>query len=946
MNKPNIKTSVIACALVLLFASCGRQKQLTDYVNPFVGTDGHGHTYPGAIVPFGMIQPGPDTRLEGWDGCSGYHYSDDTVYGFSQTHLSGTGCEDLCDVLLMPIDSSFDYDGNTITGKNYRSHFSHKKEQARPGYYSVHLDRINADVELTCDTRRAAHRYRYANNGGNGFVIDLQHRDKLLSGRIRFVDGLIVGHRESASWNPDQHLFFAIECDQKIENIDIVNDSTQAVVRFADGVKEVTLWVAISGVDEDGALRNLHCGATKPFDEMRVAADNLWNEELSKITVEGGNKEQMKCFYTALYHCMTSPYLWSDADGRYRGQDGLIHQTDGQHDIYTVFSLWDTYRALHPLLTIIDRKRTEDFIYSILKHYEQGGETTMWELAAHETHCMIGYHAAPVVLEVANAGILDQWPDSCKFKLLEGLMATSNLNEYGRAAYAQQGYLSSEVDNESVSKTLEYAYDDWCIAQFSSMIGSVEQEATFLNHIYDTYIHRSQSWKNLMDGDGYMHPRRNGGFMTPFDPTEINNNFTEGNSWQYSTYVPHDVYGWIERIGGEEKAGRFLDSLFYGKSELSGRDQVDVTGLIGQYAHGNEPSHHAAYLYTYVGQPEKTQQLVDRIVKTLYSSKPDGLCGNEDCGQMSAWYVLSAMGFYPVCPGSGEYVTVKPLFKKIEVKLPDGGRLSIDRKTWPNGKFWRQGQFFDRSVSSVEPHDLITSAPLFGDWSQRFDSVRTVQLSQSSCQADAQIYYTLDGSIPDTNSTRFSEPFVVDKDVSIRAVAYSPATGYSAVVTQNLTHFSADKKLTYISEPDPQYYENGADGLVDHLYGQQNYRIGGWQGWQGDMEVVIDLLEPREIHSVGASCLEDTRSWIFFPVELEACVSDDGKDYRLFAKTTTGYNPVADPAGTKGIKTFSVKGNAKARYVRLKVKNYGKMPAWHISAGEQAWLFIDEVEVQ
>ena len=939
--------------VVMLLLSCNRGKQLTDYVNPFVGTDGHGHTYPGAIVPFGMIQPGPDTRLEGWDGCSGYHYSDDTVYGFSQTHLSGTGCEDLCDVLIMPIDETFGYDGEKLKSNDYCSHFTHKKETARPGYYSVHLDRNNVDVELTCDKRRAAHRYRYSKESGNGFVIDLQHRDKLLSGGIEIVKGendrtMIVGHRHSASWNPDQHLFFAIESDQKIVKVEMVNDSTQAVVRFAEGVKEATLLVAISGVDEEGAVKNLYSDEKKSFDEMKSAANEVWEAELSKIKVEGGTKEQKKCFYTALYHCMTSPYLWSDADGRYRGQDGEIHQVEGEHEMYTVFSLWDTYRALHPLLTIIDRKRTEDFIYSILKHYEQGGETTMWELAAHETHCMIGYHAAPVVLEAATAGILDEWPDEYKLKLLEGLMVTSNLNEYGRAAYAQQGYLSSEVDNESVSKTLEYSYDDWCIAQFAAMIGTVEQDATFLNHIYANYIKRSQSWKNLMDVDGYMHPRRNGGFMTPFEPTEINNNFTEGNSWQYSTYVPHDVYGWISHIGGEEAAELFLDSLFYGKSELSGRDQVDVTGLIGQYAHGNEPSHHAAYLYTYVGQPEKTQQLVDRIIKTLYSSKPDGLCGNEDCGQMSAWYVMSAIGFYPVCPGSGEYVTVKPLFKKVTVE----GMEPIEQTSWQAGKFMRNGEFYDRSELATEAHDLITLIPCFGDWRQRFDNVRTVELSlpgtnkSQFTNSNSQIYYTLDGSDPDTSSARYTEPFAVSGDAVIKAVAYNSETSYSNVVTQQLTRFVADKRLTYVTEPNPQYYENGAEGLVDHLYGQVNYRIGGWLGWQNDMEVEIDLLEPREVHSVGASCLEDTRSWIFYPVELEASVSDDGKNYRPFAKSSTGYEPVADNAGTKGIRVFSVKGNAKARYVRLKVKNFGKMPAWHISAGEQAWLFIDEVEVR
>ena len=943
------KGHLIAALPFLLLLSCSKQEKLTNYVNPFVGTDGHGHTYPGAIVPFGMIQPGPDTRLEGWDGCSGYHYSDDTVYGFSHTHLSGTGCEDYCDLLLMPVDESFDMRAGIIAKEDYRSHFSHSREKAAPGYYRVHLDACGVDVELTCEPRKAAHRYTYSKPDGNGFVVDLRHRDKLLQGNIQFHDGLITGYRRSAAWNPDQKLFFAIASDVAFKSVTLSDDSTQALVRFADGTQKASLWVAISAVDVDGAVKNLNATPQLSFDEMRANADSVWESALAKIKVDGGSREQRRCFYTALYHCLTAPYLYSDADGRYRGQDDAIHQTDSNRSIYTVFSLWDTYRALHPLLTIIEPQRTEDFIYTILKHYEQGGETTMWELSAHETHCMIGYHAAPVVLEAAMSGLLDHWPDSSRFKLLEGLMATSNLVEYGRCDYARQGYLSSEVDNESVSKTLEYAYDDWCIARFASMIGTVEQEATFLNHIYDTYMRRSQSWKNLVDADGFMHPRRNGGFLTPFAPSEINNNFTEGNSWQYSTYVPHDVYGWIECLGGAEVAARFLDSLFFGSDKLSGRDQADVTGLIGQYAHGNEPSHHAAYLYTYVGQPEKTQQLVDRILNTLYSSKPEGLCGNEDCGQMSAWYVLSAMGFYPVCPGSGEYVTVKPVFKKITVHdcRPAAGRQSatttIEASTWQAGRFWRDGRFFEGSESSLSPHDCMTPVPWFADWRPRFDSCRTVELS---ARGDADIYYTLDGSTPDTTSLRYTTPFAAVSDVSVKAVAYSPRTGYSNVVSQHLTRFVADKRLSYITPPDPQYYENGAEGLVDHLYGTVNYRVGGWQGWQGDMEVVVDLLASRPVHAVGVSCLEDTRSWIFYPSAIDVAVSDDADSWRPFASAQTGYIPVADPAGTKGLRQFAVKGNDSARYIRLKVQNFGPLPAWHISAGQQAWLFVDEVVVE
>ena len=661
-----MKKTFLFWVLAVLFASCGN-KPLTSYVNPMVGTDGHGHTFPGAIVPFGMIQPSPDTRLDGWDGCSGYHYSDDTIYGFTHTHLSGTGCSDYGDVLIMPvkIDGTFN-DGFECHGyddsldvpfrENYKSHFSHKNETARAGYYKVLLDRTNTIVELSADRRVAYHAYTYFDDHNNAFVIDLHHRDVLLSGKIMLKDGMLVGWRESSAWNPDQHLHFAIRGDADLSKVLFDEDSTTAIVYLPDGVKRLELQVAISGVDIDGAIKNLNAAEYKSFDEARKGADDTWEASLAKLKVDGGSKEQKCCFYTALYHCMTSPYLWNDVDGRYRGTDNKIHAVDEGREVYTVFSLWDTYRALHPLLTQIEPERTVDFVYTAMKNFEQGGELPMWELASHETHCMIGYHAVPMMLEAyihlaePDGTIAGYSPN----QLLAAMVATSNRTPEQRA-YAAQGYLSSEVDNESVSKTLEYAYDDWCIAQMADFAGDTA--------VAREYWIRSQSWQNIIDSNGFCHPKRNGGWLTPFDPTEVNNHFTEANSWQYSTYVPHDIAAWVEHIGGKNNALAFLDSLFEGHNAMSGRDQVDVTGLIGMYAHGNEPSHHAAWLYSLLGQPEKTEKYVHKILDELYSSQPDGLCGNEDCGQMSAWYVLASLGMYKVCPGSGIWVETKPVFK-------------------------------------------------------------------------------------------------------------------------------------------------------------------------------------------------------------------------------------------------------------------------------------------
>ena len=885
-----MKKTVLFMAVALLFAACGKQS-LTSYVNPLVGTDGHGHTFPGAIVPFGQIQPSPDTRLDGWDGCSGYHYSDDTIYGFSHTHLSGTGCSDYGDLLLMPVCGEWKVEsGERRDG--YKSHFSHENEVAQAGYYKVLLDRTNTTVELTADRRVAYHRYTYNGVERNAFVIDLHHRDVLLSGKIMFRDGMIVGWRESSAWNPDQHLHFAIRGDADLSKILFNEDSTFAIVYLPDDTKCLELQVAISGVDIQGAINNLNAAEYKTFDEARQGADSTWEAALGKLKVEGGTKEQKRCFYTALYHCMTSPYLWSDADGRYRGTDNEIHVADSGREVYTVFSLWDTYRALHPLLTRIEPERTVDFVYTAMKNFEQGGELPMWELAGHETHCMIGYHAVPMMLEAyihlaEEDGTLAGYTPK---QMLDAMVATSNRTEAHRV-YGAQGYLSSEIDNESVSKTLEYAYDDWCIAQMAEMAGDTATART--------YWIRSQSWQNIIDSNGFAHPKRNGGWLTPFDPTEVNNHFTEANSWQYSTYVPHDIDAWVKHIGGKDKAITFLDSLFEGHNAMSGRDQADVTGLIGMYAHGNEPSHHAAWLYTLLGQPEKTEKYVHKILNELYSSKPDGLCGNEDCGQMSAWYVLASLGRYKVCPGSMEWVKTKPIFT-----LPEREEFLIF-------------EAYDRiPLAPPLPTEgeylwlRITPCPVFADW--RMQSNRD-KVTDTSAQWDGML-----------------------RSQTVRHVEVKTST---------------DKHVTYLTQPAPQYIENGPEGMVDRIYGTTNYRIGGWQGWQGDMVAVVELDKEQTVHIVGVNCLENMRSWIFYPKSVKIEYSTDGKNWKQYG--TLG--ELVDAPGEKSAQQrqeesstqlFAVKKTARAKYLKVTAQNYGALPDWHISAGEQAWLFADEIIIK
>ena len=873
---------IVFSLLAILFAACG-EKPLTSFVNPLVGTDGHGHTFPGAIVPFGQIQPSPDTRLSGWDGCSGYHYSDDTIYGFSHTHLSGTGCEDYGDVLLMPLDQqqlqkvTF---GETMR-EGYKRHFLHKNETARAGYYKVMFDENiipSTIVELTADRRVAYHRYTYVQDQGNAIVIDLRHRDVLLSGRIMLRDNMLVGWRESSAWNPDQHLHFAIRSDVDIKNVRFSDDSTQAIIMLPTA-KQVELQVAISGVDIEGAIGNLITARHHTFDEARRAADQTWEQALAKLKVDGGSKEQRRCFYTALYHCMTAPYLWSDEDGRYRGTDNQIHVADEGREVYTVFSLWDTYRALHPLLTQIEPERTVDFVYTAMKQYEQGGELPMWELAGHETHCMIGYHAMPMMLE---AYIHLAEPDGTiagytPRQLLDAMVATSNRTEAHRA-YGAQGYLSSEIDNESVSKTLEYAYDDWCIAQMAELAGDSATART--------YWIRSQSWQNIIDSNGFAHAKRNGGWVTPFDPTEVNNHFTEANSWQYSTYVPHDLGAWVSHLGGKENALAFLDSLFEGNNAMSGRDQADVTGLIGMYAHGNEPSHHAAWLYALLGQPEKTKKYVHRILDEMYTSQPDGLCGNEDCGQMSAWYVLAALGMYEVCPGSDVWVETEPVLKAEGFeRLPLA--VVLTDQTCPDSL-------------------RITPCPVFADW--RMQSSRD-KVSDTVAQWEGRL------------------PSQVVRHIEVRT--------------------ATDKHVTYLTQPAPQYTENGPEGMVDRIFGSANYRIGGWQGWQQDMVAVVELDNEQTVSQVGVDCCEHMRAWVFFPSKVVVEYSSDGQQWMPFGEVdNTAFAPVHARQEEMLTHTFTVDGRARAKFIRVTARNYGLLPQWHISAGQQAWVFVDEIIIK
>ena len=679
-----MKKKFLCCGLGLCFflfytAPLLAQKDLTKYVNPFIGTGGHGHTYPGAVVPHGMVQLSPDTRLEGWDGCSGYHYSDNYIYGFTHTHLSGTGCSDYGDILLMPMSGKPSPDN-----KVYGSKFSHANEKASPGYYEVKLDDDDIGVELTATERVGFHKYSFSSSGNANIILDLKHRDEVIESSIHILnDHTVTGLRRSKAWADDQYVYFVIEFSVPFTNSVIwINDKPMMDGMTAEG-KDLKAYfqfnkmdkpvimakVAISAVSMEGAQRNLK--AELPgwdFEKVRTAAQIKWNAALGKIEVKSDNLQQLHTFYTALYHTMVVPNINMDVDGQYRGRDNKIH-TANDFTNYSVFSLWDTYRGAHPLYTIIDRERTIDYIRSFLAQYQEGGRLPVWELSGCETDCMIGYHSVPVIVDAYMKGI-----NNFDTRLaLEAMKKSATWNHLGLPALIDHGFLQMDDEHESVSKTLEYAYDDWCIAQFAKRLGNQAD--------YQTYIKRAQSYKNLLDMQtGFMRPRKNGNWLSPFDPREVNNNFTEANSWQYSFYTPQDIDGYLKMIGGRKKMEEKLDKLFAENSQTTGRDQSDITGLIGQYAHGNEPSHHIIYLYSFTGKAYKTQEKVHQVMNEMYHDTPDGLAGNEDCGQMSAWFVISALGFYAVDPVSAKYDIGTPLFDRVEVTVAPGRKLHIEAR--------------------------------------------------------------------------------------------------------------------------------------------------------------------------------------------------------------------------------------------------------------------------
>jgi len=1001
--------------IAILFVCCKNQNSndLTALVDPFIGTDATGNTFPGAAMPFGMVQLSPDTYNDGC--CSGYHYGDTAIIGFSHTHLSGTGVADFGDILVMPNT------GSRLRGNDSRSKFQHSSEKASPGYYSVFLEDYKIKAELTATKRVGLHRYTFPQSDDSRILIDLEHGimngDKPLEDCfMRVVSSTeIEGLRHSQGWAPNQYVYFVARFSEPFtdpvlylngepsgDGREIKGKSVKAVFNYKtkEG-KQILVKVALSAVSTEGARRNLDDELPGwDFDKTVKRAEDAWNAELEKIKIYGGSKDQQTIFYTALYHSLLTPNLYSDVDGQYRGMDHLVYNGEG-FNYYTVFSLWDTYRAVHPLFNLINPKRNEDFIKTMIKQYEQTGLLPVWELAGCENNCMIGYHSVAVIADAFLKGYRDFNVD----KAFEAMLASSAQNTEGIDSYRKFQVLPKEYSTNSVSKVLEYAYDDWCIAQVAKSLGRMDA--------YREYIRRSQYYQNQYDkSTGLMRPRHaDGRWLTPFDPFKVSllnqGDYTEANAWHYSFYVPQNIPDLIRLSGGDPLFIQKLDTFFSiqtgTKSNIS-----DFEGIFGQYAHGNEPSHHMPYLYNYAGAAWKTQEIVKRAINEFYTSKPDGLCGNDDCGQLSAWYVFSALGFYPVCPGQDQYVIGSPVFDKAEITLPNGKIFTVkaqgsglkaqyiqsaalNGQDYPNSfiaytdimkggelllrmgsepvKAWGRAPENRPSALQVEPENLLKPLgtdklfmPFIKSAGPMFRGQTKVELGCIS--EGAEIHYTLNGTEPRIISTKYTQPFDIYRTSRVRAKAFRDGITESETAAEDFYKSSLDPqspklKVEYLVPPferdylgrtvdgsySPNYKAGGNMTLVDGKTGSPDFTDGKWQGFEGkDMEVVIDIGRVMPVWRITASFLQSLSVWIFHPIEISFSISTDGKKYQMMSVIDNYPDRATINDGIKYFETLVY--GAPARYVRVKAKSIGLCPPWHQGAGSAAWLFADEVIVE
>lgn len=841
----------LAVAATLIAACKPTVNSPVDYVDPFIGTGFHGHTYPGATTPFGAVQLSPDNYRGVWDACSGYHFDRDSIIGFSHTHLSGTGCADLADILFHPTTKEVDpsREGDIYEHLKY----SHKDESATPGYYSVFFKDEGIKAELTATAHTGWHRYSWKKDMPHNLVIDMHHG--ITDETIKEVEIFqtseyeIRGMRKSTAWVPDQYIYFVAQFSRPIEGIRYVDahkfvdspeectsDDRQVVLSFGNDGGQVVAKVGISSVSYESANENLvydggYLGFN--FDEVKKNAEESWDGFLrSKIMVEGGTEAQKRVFYTSMYHTAIVPNLQSDVNGLFRRSDNQIAPALPGHKYYSTLSLWDIFRAWLPLSSLIYAEQLSDITYSCIEMFNATGELPIWPLASGETDCMIGYHSIPFIVSAYFKGAID---DLDPEYALNAMVESSNKNAKGSNYYKDLYYIPANKVREGVSAALEYAYDDWCIAKFAEAIGKDEIAAE--------YYKRAQSFQHIFDGStGFMRGRNlDGSMVEPFNPVETSREYTEANAWQYRFFTPQDFKGLGDLLGGEKQFIAALDSIFTVSSETAGHVS-DMTGFVGQYVHGNEPSHHITYIYNWLGQPWKTQELTRRMLDEMYQDTPEGISGNEDCGQMSAWYIMTSLGLYEVCPGSSEFTFTTPLFSKATLNLASGAKLTItaddpDRNPYiqsvefngvpverayityaelmqggelhftlgkqPNKELWTSKEARPYSITSDE--NPLISPVWYSIEGGRIDLfLEHLTMTLGTRTEGAEVHYTLDGSEPTLESPLYTEPFTMTETTTVRAKAFKDGK-------ESIEFNTTAQKCHYIEATAGNFTQNGVN---------------------------------------------------------------------------------------------------------------------------------------
>ncbi len=1010
-----MRTPLVSLILILTFGlySCtdeGKGKDILDYVDPMIGTDGIGHTFPGATVPFGMIQLSPSDDTDKWNWCSGYHYSDNVLKGFAHNHFSGTGLTGMGDILLMPTFGEIKMNPGTKEDpdKGYRSRFSHENEKATPGYYAVLLDDYNVNVELTTSPRVGFHRYIYNKAGRQNIVVDPTHGmvKEIYDASVDIIsDTEIIGYKycNDKSCGIRKVYFYSKFSKPFSESGVSVNDTiltdkqkasdktAKAFVRYNGNAGDtVEISMAISYVNYDGAKENYMAeGKGADFDVVHEKARELWRDKISRIQIEGASEEEKVIFYTGMYHNFIAPNIISDVNGNYI-VEGKQYNSPGLVQ-YSNFSTWDTYRATHPLWSIIDQETNKKMIQVLMSRFTQPKTgLALWEALGFDNYCMIGYPGISAMAEAAlkhPEGLDKKFIYDCirETSFRDGGASVNYGSDNGVRYYVDYGFVPAEVGC-GVSKTTEYNYYDFCVSELAKDLGLKEDEEFFRK--------RSLGYRNLFNSSkNYLWPCLSSGNFIEMDTTgwdELVHHYVSGNIWAYSTYTPHDMLGAVELWGGNEKYSAWLDNMINTPLDMAGEQHVDIAGFIGKYSHGDEPGHQLAYLYNFAGKPWKTQELVRRVMTEMYSHELDGYANNEDCGQMSAWYIFSGMGFYPVAPCDLNYYFGTPLFPKSIIQLEDGKTFTVIAKNNPaknkyiqsvtlNGEqterlyithdeIMNGGELVfemgpnpnkewgvkDNAIPSYykenqgyKPKALACFTPYMTDAKIRFNKNKQVELV---CKTEgAKVFYTLDGSVPDKTSKEYTGPFEIDKSLSVKAVAFKDGLKPSQVFEIRLFRsvFVGLKqgypKLSFDNIPQKYGAKDGSQ-LVDMVFGSETFSDRRWTGVnEKDLIINVDLGEEVELSMVELNTLTSTQKWRFPPKGINVLIKDDEGNY----KTVGSIKPGKIGKHDKKINYHEIKfSKQKAQNVKIVVENYGTLPRWHKGAGKLPWIFVDEINIK